>query len=539
MSTNEHDLQDEQPVVSDSDSIADFGDGEPVQTQRPDTVENEQQEPEPVIVEEERERPLHNLKTSPTVNYSQVVYRLDTRSDAKRGPAIILVPKRLNSLDQNKEAWDVDEKNPDNEIGQYIQRWIYGLNNQHLTSFLSNEKPLFTETLDDPNSSWSQGYMNSQGKTVYLRKPELSVGKTRRSVSGSAAVDLVSSAIGLGVSTRIPLPHTGIHVALGARSTQDYINLDTMLTQDKNNAGRNTVGVIYQNSHIPVIRCVWDFIYDSIRSVNRQNSEDIDLGDEIRILDLPILQWGMACTMFPDGYPLDLPCSAGPLNCKHVEHVLLDLDKLLWINTNGLSTAQKEKLGNPSHKFSKEDIEGYQAAGEKSFVRSIRINERLQIIFKVPTVNEYLAAGEQWLASITDSAINLFGNSEENEERIRQYVDRIIETNSLREYSHWIKAIIVDDYAEIEDRDAIANTLNTLSNDMNLIPVVLAEIQKFIDDCTVALIAIPNFACPKCEKDYVTDEFSKHPELIPLDMLKHFFTLKDLRLARPIQDMSA
>ena len=59
-------------------------------------------------------------------------------------------------------------------------------------------------------------------------------------------------------------------------------------------------------------------------------------------------------------------------------------------------------------------------------------------------------------------------------------------------------------------------------------------IQKFIEDSTVAIIAIPNFACPICEKDHVNAEHSEHPDLIPLDMLRHFFMVKDLRVNIPM-----
>lgn len=515
-----------QPV---DDGISSFGDEPEDQGE----VNTESPAEEAVEKEDAPEAPLHNLRSSPNVNYQQVIYRVDTRPDSKRPLALTLVPKRLNKLNDNTDAWLVNENDATNEATDaYIQQWVYGIAQQHGVSF-REDQGFFEATLDNPNALWEQGFKTPDGKDVYLRKPEITESRTRRVLTGAAARERVTTSIGLGVSTRIPLPHTGIHVALTARSTQDYLDLDVNLSLDKIKTGRDTVGIIYQNSHIGLVSRVWEFIRDSIKSANRQNYTDIDLGDEIRVTDLPILQWGMACTMYPDGYPLDLPCSAGPNICRHVEHVNLDLDKLLWINTKGLSTSQRAKLGNSRHNLSKMEIDEYQENSVSPFIKEVRISPNHKLKLKVPSINEYLIAGEEWITSLTNAAIQLFGTAEDNEERIQKYVDRVVAMSSLREYSHWIQTITIGEYDEINDRDSICEALDALSADKDLVNKALNEIQTFIEESTIALIAIPNFACPRCEQDHVTDEFSKHPELIPIDMLKHFFTLKDRRLAHP------
>lgn len=528
---NPEDITVDAAVVS--DGISNFGDEgeESAPTQSP--------EPEPETTEgDDTDESFgmtakHNVRIQPNVEYSRVIYKIDPRSEDKRPMPLTVVPKRLSKLHDNSEAWQITESDASQEGTElYIQRWVYGINQQLGLSY-HPDRGYFENTLDNPNAKWEQGFKTNDGKDVYLRKPEISESRTRRVLTGAAARERITSSIGLGVSTRIPLPHTGIHVALGARSTQDYLDLDVNLALDKIKTGRDTVGIIYQNSHISLVSRVWEFIRDSIKSANRQNYTDIDLGDEIRVTDLPILQWGMACTMYPDGYPLDLPCSAGPNVCRHVEHVNLDLDKLLWINTMGLSSSQRSKLGNSRHQLSKMEIDEYQANSVSPFTKTVRISPDHKFELKVPTINEYLEAGEEWITSITNAAIELFGNSEENEERIQKYVNRVVKMSSLREYSHWVKTITIGEYDEVVDRESICEALDALSAHQELVEKALREIQIFIEESTIALIAIPNFACPKCETDHVTEEFSKHPELIPMDMLKHFFTLKDRRLAHP------
>lgn len=514
-----------------SDGISDFGDDPVDETPEPIAVPVD--EPESDDSDEFGVNAKHNLRSASNVEYSRVIYKIDKRPDNKRPMALTIVPKRLSKLNENTDAWLVTENEATREdTANYIDRWIYGINQQLGLSY-HEDRGYFENTLDNPNSKWEQGFKSGDGKDIYLRKPEISESRQRRVLTGAAARERTTTSIGLGVSTRIPLPHTGFHVALSARSTQEYLDLDVTLSLDKIKSGRDTVGIIYQNSHIGLVSRVWDFIRDSIKSANRQNFTDIDLGTEIRVTDLPILQWGMACTMYPDGYPLDLPCSAGPNVCRHVEHVNLDLDKLLWINTMGLSASQRNKLGNSRHQLSKMEVDEYQENSVSPFSKTVRISPNHKFELKVPTINEYIEAGEEWISTITNAAIELFGNAEENQERIQKYVDRVVRMSSLREYSHWVKMITIGEFDEIADRESICESLDALSGDPELVEKALKEIQVFIEESTIALIAIPNFACPKCEADHVTEEFSKHPELIPMDMLKHFFTLKDRRLALP------
>lgn len=481
--------------------------------------------------------PPNNVRSSANVTQKYPTYRLDTRPPEKRPFSLTIVPKRFHKMEENTAAWRIetsDAQMPENQM--YIDRWIYGLNSQLTTSYHA-DRGFFEKTLDNPEASWAQGYTSDDGKEVYLRKPSNKRPTERRLLIGAGARERASQSIGMGIVTRVPLPHTGYSVTLMPRSEQDYLDLEYLMTLDKARAGRDTVGMIFQNSHIKLVSRVWEFIRESIKSANRQNFDDLDLGDEIRITDLPILQWGMACTMYPNGYPLDLPCSAGPNICRHVEHVLLDIDKLLWINSNGLTATQRAKLAK-NHPLSKEEVNDYQQNTVSPFTKVVQVSPVHKIVLKVPTINEYIAAGEEWLASMTEAATKIF-TGDDNEENVRRYVKRVIDMSGLREYSHWIERIIFDDLDEVEGEMEVADTLKTLSGDPDILQNTLQAIQEFIEQSTIALIAIPNFACPKCENDYVTDEHSEHPELIPLDMMKHFFMLKDLRLAPHMQNQLA
>lgn len=513
-----------------SDLGQDFGDEEPEQS--PPPVE----EKRPSEKSEESEDDLelvaaNNTRTSYNVVLSMPVYKIKKQEpEDKRTPALTIVPKRIHRLVENDKAWVVGPEDAGNtKTAQYLDRWVYGTEIQPASSF-HTDRGWYERTLDDPEAEWGQG-LEEDGKLIGARKPVLNQPTGRRVLTGQAARERAAQATGVGITTRVPLPHTGVHFRLLPRSTQDYIDLDYRIALDRIRTGRDTIGLMFQNSHIYHVKHVWDFILESTADINIQNFGDHDPGDFVRLTDLPILQWGMACTMFPNGYPLDLPCSSGLQICTHVEQVNLDLDKLLWVNGKSLSKSQRARLGNAGHKCSLHDLEEYQNNFVSPFTRRVPISDNCELVLKVPTVNEYIKAGTEWIESLAQTAFNIFGEADDNDERVRGYIARAISNASLREYSHWISEIIYDKYDSVPEQKDIEENLRTLSATPDLVETALKVIQDFIEDCTVALIAIPNFSCPKCEQDYVTDEHTKHPELIPLDMLKHFFPAKDLRIA--------
>jgi hypothetical protein len=533
MHTSDNDQFDPTEQVEDKSTIDDFGD-EPVEnTEAPTTeVVKEDSSTENESQEDTSLTPPNNVRCSYNVNLSVTPYRVAKNTKQN---SILLVPKRLAHLQDNQAGWSVEPRDADNPvITEHMEKYLFGLQAQHGGGFIrENGKNLgyFTHALDKEGSLWEQGILSDDGKSVYIRRANNKTSKEPRALSGAAARDRNKRAFGLGTSIRIPLVHSGIHVSMGSRSSKDFITLEAQIAHDKSRGGRDTIGIIYQNSQINIIRRVWDFTYESIRDVNVQNWSDIDLGDIFPCTELPILYWGLGCTMFPDGYNLDMPCSAGVNICKHVETVLLDLDKLLWINTNGLAQSQKDRLFNPGHQNSLEDLKKYQENAVSPFTRTFEAKPGVDITLKVPTINEYLEAGETWMADLTQGITELFGREPEDEIEVQAYTNRILSSGTVREYSHWVKQITYDKVDIVAGKADISENLQDMSTaEPEIIEYILEQIQLFIEDATVGIIAIPNYACPKCETDYVTDEHSKHPELVPIDMLKHLFTLKDLRL---------
>ena len=539
----ENEDQFEQPPISEEDGFADetttVTPVAAINTETTESLSGTAVEASPTPEEPDLEAP-NNVHVNLSVNMRFTPFTVIER----KGSAITIVPKRSSKLEEVKGAWDIDDptKSSVDDV-MFIASFAEGMGAQLSASYAKNEDGeivgFFDRIINDPNATWEQGVTTQTGDIVYGRRPNMKTSNERRNVTGAFARERNMRSLGLGLGNRKPMPHTGIHVEIAPRSTSDYLDLDARLTQDKINSGRESLGLIFQNSQSSQVRIVWDFIRRSIKSANVQNfskdNNDVDLGDVIRCTDLPMLYWGQVCTMFPDGYPLDLPCSSGINICKHIERVLFDVDKGLWINTAKLASAQVERLHNSSHPMSENDLALYQTNSLSPLTREIRVNATTVIVLEIPTINKYLDSGVAWMSELTARAEELFTGDETDAANIAGHINSAIERSVIREYAHWVKEIVYYGTDVVPKSEDIADCLADMSTySENLTMDVMGEIQKFIEDATVAIIAIPNFACPICEKDHVNTEFSEHPDLIPLDMLRHFFMVKDLRVNIPM-----
>ena len=536
--TNDHNPDDYvQPSASEADG--EYGTDEPAVGVEPPAGEAPAEPTAEDTSEKDELEAPNNVHTNPNVALRFVPYKVIER---KEGGAITITPKRSTKIKEVQGGWDDSKASVEDYM--FIAAFGEGLQAQLTASYVKGAdgklKAFFDRIIEDPEAHWTQGIEVSNGDILYGRRPAMKLGNERRNISGALARERNMRSLGLGLGARKYLPHTGIHIDVAPRSTSEYLDLDAQLALAKAEAGRESIGLIFQNSQVSQVRLVWDFIRRSIKWSNVQHfskdTGDVDLGDVIRATDLPMLYWAQVCTMFPDGYPLDLPCSSGVNICKHIERVLFDVDKGLWVNTAKLTTAQIERLHNSAHLMSSNDLELYQNNSLSPLTREIKVNDTTKMILEIPTINQYIQSGVSWMAELTAGAEELFTGDKADPVAIATHITKQIERSVIREYSHWVREIIYFDKEAVAGADDIAECLGDMSTySENLTVDVMGEIQKFIEDSTLAIIAIPNFACPICEKEHVSDEHSQHPDLIPIDMLRHFFMAKDLRVNIPTQ----
>lgn len=447
---------------------------------------------------------------------------------------IIITARRSSRMTKDVQSWKIDrESGKDAALTNHAEKTLYGHSLVHSESF--TDEDLYAITLDNPQAEWGQDipHNNKLIETKYARPKELGVGQTRL-LTGPAAKQRVSSLLGLGITALVPLIHSGINIELSARSAADVMGLDVSLQLDKVKAGNESSGIIFQNSQYGTVEKVFNFIMESVTSANVANYLELDLGNYIRVTDLPLLYRGMGECLYPDGYPLELECSADINACRHSEHINLNIARTVWYNRNGISNAQKSHMLKLRHNFTEKEILEYQEIGNSKFIKTVKLTsangQNISLLLRVPTVNQYLDSGREYVAAATAALDHILTTRELSDEQRREFVEQQMNLNILREYGHWVEAIVIDKTDRIEGIDDIATALDTMSSDGELVKQAFADIQVFIEESTMGIVAIPNFSCPDCGKDYETETSKLHPELVPIDALKLFFELKDRRL---------
>lgn len=393
---------------------------------------------------------------------------------------------------------------------------------------------LYQERFTDKNSLFSQGIETKEGELKTISN--LKFKKTDGELKGELAVLKVSKMLGLGDVVNIPLPHSGIWVTIKPPTEKDLIDFYNTIFREKIILGRSTFGLTLSNFSVYINNKLFDFIVKHIHSVNYQDINKNDLKNYILIHDFPILAWGFACSIYPNGFDYQRACVNNVEQCTYIAKAVINMTKLLWIDNPSLTEAQKLIMSeNRPNKLTIESYRKFISEHTKVSGTEFRVNDNIKVKLKVPTFNEYITDGLAWVNKINsaiDSAIVEEGNEEEAKtELLNQYVKSSI----LRQLNHFVDYIEVDD-GVINDRDTINDVLELFSSDDNIRSIITENILKFKANTTIGLIGIPEYKCPNCGKSQNTDvEDERFVNVIPLDVMNIFFTLATLRISKILE----
>lgn len=390
---------------------------------------------------------------------------------------------------------------------------------------------VFIESLKDENAKFRQGIDTPSGNLnldiVKFKRVENQI------LDGEKAVILARNLFGLGTVTRVPLFHSGFWLALKAPSEAQLLELNRQLTTDKIELGRQSYGLAFSNQNIFYTSRIYELIKSCIHSHSIKTDKDIS--NFIYAHDLPIIIWGLACSVWPNGFKYSRSCMSNPDECQHTVTEVLNLTKLMWTNTVALNTWQKSHMNNKSSaSMSEEDVVRYRKELLNNQAKKITLDingENFSVNLKTPTVNQWISQGTSWINNIVESATTAVSTSASVTER-NNYMINVAKTETLRQYSHWIDTVEIGTN-RIEDRDTIDSTLAALSAGDELRESLIKNIQKYIDETVISLIGIPTYNCPKCDKPQELEApIPRFVNIIPLEVYTIFFILLMQRISR-------
>jgi hypothetical protein len=337
-------------------------------------------------------------------------------------------------------------------------------------------------------------------------------------LTGEKAVIQVLALMGLGSVIQIPLWHSGFHVTVKAPGEPAMLELNRRLTDEKVVIGRTTNGLAFANTSSYMSQTILDFTMDYIYDTSLQEKDKGRIRGLIEAPDLPILFWGLACAVWPRGFQYARPYIDPVTKQEKMLREKLAIGKLLWVDTKSLTAWQISHMANRgSGQMALDTVKRYKAEFTIGEPRLVKLSPHISVTLRVPTADEYVIAGAKWIGDITRTADEAFSLTPEDNRRAN-YIVQQGKATAMRQYSHWVHVIHVGS-STIEDRETIDNTLATLSCDDDLRSMYFNEIQKYIDDVTMAIIATPT-ATQAEEKT-----FPKFPHLLPMNVEHTFFTL--------------
>lgn len=369
---------------------------------------------------------------------------------------------------------------------------------------------------------------------------------TKGKISNESAIARFYAFLGTGEVVQVPLWHSGFWVTLRPIKQKDFINLTIALSNNAIDLGRSTAALIYSNYSVVFTRIVTDFIVDNIVDTTIKLKPEDDIRTYIKTQDLYPLINGIISAMHPKGVKIYKAChntfkfnkDNKPI-CDFFAEATVDTKKLLWVDKKALTP---KHLSHMSHKqpksVSTSEVLEYQQSLEILKPKEVKIvvdkenDSWIKFTLSTPNLLDYVTVGEQWVTDLIKETEKLF-TKEDSQETKTSIIEDMVGAVKSNIYNSYVKAMEFSDGTRYNTTEEIIQMLDVVSSDLSVHNELIKEISDYLGNCAIAIIATPNFICPKCkasQTDVNSDDTFK--EFIPLNLLENFFDLRGLMLKK-------
>lgn len=385
-------------------------------------------------------------------------------------------------------------------------------------------------TLSRDGSEWVQ-VIDHEGSKI---RPG---SRKQRMTPGGSADDVLaylSKKSGVGTTNDVPLPHSGLWVRLKSPSLADLTSLQFQILQMKVSIGSATKGQAYSNLSQTATSLAVDFALRFVIDANVHFQSPSDLKEHLNVLDFPILLWGLAYTIYPQGFPYAHPCVADIETCQHITRETINVNRLYRVDHNALTKVQKKHLATGFVKQGPEAFKTYREEHVYGANRKVWFDD-IGLELRLPNMQQYEEAGKAWIDNIISLTQGAF-NEPPNGANRRDFITSLAYSTSARQYSHWVTGVYEHDEEGgeqllSEDQEVIDALLENVFSSNEFIERFLKAVHTFMDDSLIAMIAIPSFNCEKCHTPIAKKFKERFDHLVPIDVLSTFFILVDRKLS--------
>lgn len=436
---------------------------------------------------------------------------------------------------------------PQSQAG--IQEYVAKLPQDTAATFalntLADGSTIVNDVLVDSFKNKDNEFVNTiefGGKKLQTRPISI---KTNTKLTQESSVARIYALLGVGEVVQVPLWHSGFWITIKPIKQKDFINLYNSLSSQTTKLGRETNSLIYSNYSVVFIRILVEFILAHITEHTIKINDDETILDYIKVQDLYPMVNGLLAAMYPRGIDIVKCCvnstKLDPENnkplCDYSLTAKVDSKKLLWVNRRALDKYMISQMSKrTSASVSTSEVKEYQNRVKKNQVdieSTSMSGIKIRLTLKTPNLREYIDQGEKWVNDLISDVEKLYTPQDTDSEKISKLTDAIL-TSRLNTYNGYIDKVtfIASDNTEttFDTSDGVREALDTISNDQDLFLDIIKKIGEFYTNNSIAIVATPNFVCPKCNSSQEDGSQNKtFTEFIPLNVIDNFFVLGGLR----------
>ena len=371
----------------------------------------------------------------------------------------------------------------------------------------------FDDTVERPDSMFKQSVQSEKGKlTAGGLKFNDMVGTK---LSGERAVLRVRALTGLGSVVMVPLWHSGFWITLKAPTESAILELNRRLSEEKIELGRATYGLAFANNSVFFAGWLIDFALSHVYDTSLKAEVAEDIRSRINQLDVPLLIWGLACAIWPNGFPYARAVLDQTEQTKIIKEKV-NVGRLLWVDNAALTPWQISHMAQRhGNSMTSDMLDRYRSEFIRGKGRSIKLNDSISATLRIPNVNQYLTSGQKWVNNIVNMVDKAFSIQPNDGIRDSYIMDQGKATN-MRQFAHFVESLEVPD-GMIDDVDTLDQTFDALSSSDVIREAFFKGIKSFIEDSTIAVIAIP------VTEDAEVSDLPRFPHLLPIDVMSVFF----------------
>lgn len=402
------------------------------------------------------------------------------------------------------------------------------------TNWLYNQGE-FERPLSREGSEWTNLVHGPKGEI--LAPMRLKPSSTGDNSVGDRAVMAMNQHMGLGGPVRFPYWNSGFWASLRSPSDSTIYNLVRDMVTARVSLGRMTYALSFSDHMVSTV----DVFFNAYRShISNTTLSDLnDLGDVMTLTDIPTMMLHLAAAVYPNGFEYSRSCIADYSKCQHVTTGRLIPNRCLIVDHSLFNEAQLRHMATTGNRScTKEKALEYQKSLKTPALSDVMLEgeqgNKVRVKLRVPSINEYITSGREWIAVITKAANDAIGMDATVAEKNEFMFDMSLTVKS-RALSHWIESIEIDTGSEqpliFTDRPTIDQLLSeSMTRDTVLSDALAKAVNDFMESVTTSIVGILNYKCPKCNNTQydVRDKDGNIldvPSVIPLDIASTFFDL--------------